>query len=210
MKDLEYILKVKGFNPIVDGSKITITSKSGTKYTYTYSDKKVEINNTIYKNCNEYYIFKDSKEQKLKLWNDRFDEYEVKGRANLIMALPNIKWSFTTGKYDCYDASMIGKNGLNIVEIKNRNVTSTTYDTAQFEVGKLHKMIEKKEQLGAYQMIFVAHYTDDITICWNLNKYVNNPVVKYLSPYETMGDNSLVTKEMILLPIEEGVKINRK
>ena len=209
MKELEYYFKVKGYNPIVNDSSITITVKNK-KYTYNYSEVPTTTDGDIYLKNNNYYLFSNGKEQELKLWNDRFEECEIKGRINLLKALPNVEWTFSKGKYDCYDATMIGKNGLNLVEIKNRNVTSTTYDTAQFEVGKLHKMIEKKEQLGAYQMIFVAHYTDDITICWNLNEYVNNPVVVYMSPYQTVSNNTLVEKNMILLPINKGLKIKRE
>ena len=209
MKELEYYFKVKGYNPIVNDSSITITVKNK-KYTYNYSEVPTTTDGDIYLKNNNYYLFSNGKEQKVLFWADRFEECEIKGRINLLKALPNVEWTFSKGKYDCYDATMIGKNGLNLVDIKNRNISMDTYDSAQFELGKLKNMISKQKELKANQLIFIAHYNDGYSVCWNLNKYVNNPVVVYMSPYQTVSNNTLVEKNMILLPINEGLKIKRE
>lgn len=136
---------------------------------------------------------------------------ELEGRIKALEAYPKSDIRFTEGQYTSFDAYvMTDYNFLKtIVEIKDRNITSTTYKEAQFEEGKLSKMMSIANDRGIPNVIFMAHYTDGVTAVWDLKKYVSTPSVPFLSPYQTVGNNTKVVKKMKLLPLSEATIIKR-
>lgn len=145
--------------------------------------------------------------------NTGFEIKEYEGRIKTLLAYPNAELVFTTQKYACYDAytlNLTTGKPKSLIEIKDRNVTSTTYDTAQFECGKLAQMLQVAEETGATKLIFVAHYTDGKTASWNLMDYIHQTPTNFTTPYQTHGNNKMVTKQMILLPLSEAHIVLRK
>ena len=138
--------------------------------------------------------------------NFKFEEAELIGRIKTLEAYPNKPIYFIEDTYSCFDAVTFNDTGniKALIEIKNRNVASTTYDTAQFEQGKFNSMLEKQKELGAEKLIFIAHYTDNKTAVWCLDNYKDKQSVTFSSPYQTAGNTTKVIKNMVLLPISEA------
>ncbi|HLS53756.1 MAG TPA: hypothetical protein VK031_07270, partial [Tissierellaceae bacterium] len=89
---------------------------------------------------------------------------ELEGRIKALKAYPKAQFEFTKDQYAPFDAYVksedIPEVIKSIIEIKDRSVASTKYYDAQFELGKLTKMINIAQSRGINNVIFMAHYTD--------------------------------------------------
>lgn len=142
--------------------------------------------------------------------DDKFLTTEMLSRVDLLKAFPDNQFEFTTGKYDCYDASTIGVGGKKVlIEIKNRNIKHNQYPTSLFEMGKLEKMLQMKTSLDGEGIYYVANFNDGITLMWNLEEWLHLTPVTIKSKYQTMGDDRKVDKLFIELPTDKGTKVYR-
>ena len=96
-----------------------------------------------------------------------FNDYENLGRRRLTMVYPKVNWSFTDDPNCSYDAYANYNNRLILAEVKNRNFSSKIYKTCFLE---LNKAISNLTYNDVDTVLYVVHYTDNITCTWNLTK----------------------------------------
>jgi len=85
-----------------------------------------------------------------------------------------------------------------IFEIKNRDLLSSTYTTSFIEKSKFDFLISSN--IEAYVFIF---FTDNKVLVHKLDKTFKYATQIVNAPSTTMGDNTIVEKTMVLIPISQ-------
>lgn len=144
-----------------------------------------------------------------------YNDYETKGRMKLKQLLQKSKkiknYEFCQYVYERFDCMTTGVTGnIAIFEIKDRKISSDKYDTILFEKGKYDAMMDSYRNSG-YTPYYVIFYTD----CYYVFpvskiKDVENRVQEILATHDTVNYSydDKVTKKVIMLDKEEGIKCN--
>lgn len=95
------------------------------------------------------------------------------------------------------------------IEVKNRDIKSTTYDSIYMELSKFQSLIEVADSNDNADCFYLNFFTDNIALIFNLRK-LRLCEVKFQSVItsKTTADNKerLVDKLMIALPVNQAAK----
>ena len=116
-----------------------------------------------------------------------------------------------TSHYDLW-ADFITSAGTQkyVFELKDRDCTSTTYDTAYLNKEKLDELEEYNK--NGVRFIWVELYTDGIVRFWNLSKVDISKLeedVKYFSKKNVVEGSPKVEQHRLKIPMEMGIIIRR-
>ena len=135
---------------------------------------------------------------------------ENKGRDIFLTCNPSMKWVESTSKFDVWD--LVGsKNDTKMyVEIKNREIKSTSYSTSFLELKKYKNLtdIANTSSDKAKAFYFVS-YTDNVSYLWDLSKLkLDKLKIEKRWMLEVTLDNrqDYVEKEVIELPLTAASK----
>ncbi|WP_099369853.1 hypothetical protein [Sphingobacterium sp. 1.A.5] len=133
-----------------------------------------------------------------------FTDYENLGRRRLSMVYPTINWSFTEDPNCSFDAYAQHNNRLILAEVKNRNFSSKIYKTCFLEVNKAVSNLSYPE---VDTVLYVVHYSDNITCTWNLTKMdlgEDLQIVEEVMNEKTVHQNGKVKKEIYHLNLSDA------
>jgi len=232
------LLKANNYKPIeVNGLFILPLKETNTKCIYAFVIESLEDLNSDYEgelvvynplNSLKVIVFRYSnliKEEKdIKDFLDLikepiggFQKSEMIGRMKTVEVFKEHLIHFTTGNYDVYDAILITKTGIKILEIKDRRIKHNLYNEAQLEESKYRNLQKVKDELAKYgyesEFLYLCHYNDGTSLAWNLDRLLKKMALKtkiMSCPATTEGYNVYVDKSMILLPITKAYHLKRK
>lgn len=116
-----------------------------------------------------------------------------------------------TSHYDLW-ADFITSAGTQkyVFELKDRDCTSTTYDTAYLNKEKLDELEEYNK--NGVRFIWAELYTDGIVRFWNLSKVDISKLeeeVRYFSKKNVVKDSPVIKQHRLKIPMEMGTIIRR-
>lgn len=149
---------------------------------------------------------------------NNFEMHENKGRAKLRRLLelsPKVElYHFTDDPYNHIDVFITGvSNCTSAIEIKDREIPSTKYDTVMIEKTKVDALTKAYEESG-YTPYFLTLFNDGIAYLWNLNNLdLSEKNEKKMKCTPSCAENYQkcgVEKTVFLLNKEQAKKIKWK
>lgn len=136
--------------------------------------------------------FISASKKERQLMQQLFDQYNV----NSYIFTPEDSMDREEGWY-----TGTTNNTAYIFEVKNRNITSTQYDTIMIEESKVNYLIEQAKQRNETPVIFFF-FRDGYWMHQELDKHFKYETVTMPFPVTTMGyNNAKVLKEVVEFPI---------
>lgn len=135
---------------------------------------------------------------------------ETKGRNIFLTCNPQMQWTESQSKFDVWD--LVGeKNDTKMyVEIKNREIKSTSYSTSFLELKKFKNLTElATSSTGITKAFYFVSYTDNVSYLFDLTKLkLDQLKVEKRWMKEVTLDNrrEYVEKEVIELPLTAASK----
>ncbi len=139
------------------------------------------------------------------------------GRDKTIMLFPKLDLVESPNQYSVWDMSGMTTNIAGdvkpfLMEVKDRDVKSSSYETVFMEVKKYQALTKLADENNIQDIFYINHYTDNITYVFNLKniKVYDLQLVVKKAPKTTMGATEYVDKIFVELPIHHGRKYNNK
>ncbi|WP_313235719.1 hypothetical protein [Sphingobacterium multivorum] len=134
---------------------------------------------------------------------NKYEQYEKEGREKLISVFPETQWIFSYNTLSTFDAYAEHKGKKIIAEIKTRNFSSYAYDTCYIE---LDKAISNLTYNDVDSVLYVVHYTNDVTCTWNLSNIDLSDLTAStrLMNQTTAQDTGKIHKEVYELKVNDA------
>jgi hypothetical protein len=135
---------------------------------------------------------------------------ENKGRDIFLTCNPSMKWIESQSKFDVWDMYGLSDKSKMYVEIKNREIKSTSYLTSFLELKKFKNLTEMVSNSSEKTKVFYfVSYTDNVSYLFNLTKLkLDELKVEKRWMKEVTLDNrqEYIQKEVIELPLTAASK----
>lgn len=135
---------------------------------------------------------------------------ENKGRDIFLTCNPSMKWTESQSKFDVWDLVGTKNDTKMYVEIKNREIMSTSYSTSFLELKKYKNLTElASNSTGKSKVFYFVSYTDNVSYLFDLTKLkLDELIVEKRWMKEVTLDNrqEYVEKEVIELPLTAASK----
>lgn len=138
---------------------------------------------------------------------NEFQNCENKGRkkAELLFKKLNItEYEFSKGEFDSFDGRFTWNDTKYILEIKDRQIKSTTYSTAIMEVDKLKSLIDLKE--ADEQICYLNFYTDDVAVMFTNKDIKKGKITQKMCNRTTAIDSGRRLKKVVEIDINNAEK----
>jgi len=147
--------------------------------------------------------------------NNAIANQEAKGREKFTLQHPHNNWVENTEKFGFWDfsGSTVGK-GCTIptdkyIEVKGREIKSTSYSTSFLEVKKYNQLMALANQTTTGKAFYFVSYTDNVSILFDLKKIKNIEQYwdkRWMKEVTLEGQTKTVEKEIYDLPLSLAVK----
>lgn len=142
--------------------------------------------------------------------NQVINQQEQKGRDQFLSfhSGSTANWVAMENKYDVCDIT--GKTNCEIfIEIKARDIRSTTYSTTFLEVKKYNHLMDFAHSTSTGKAYYFVTFTDSVAVLFDLTKIKNFQQYydrRWMKEVSLEGQTKMVEKEIYDLPIKLAVK----
>ncbi|WP_428329025.1 hypothetical protein [Mucilaginibacter sp.] len=144
--------------------------------------------------------------------NNQFLKKEAVGRAKTVTLFPQYQLVESSDPYAVWDMS--GQTTTNItgelkpffIEIKDRNISSTDFDSVFLEFSKYQHLLQISEANAGADIFYLSFFKDNKALIYNLKKLKVSELKLSIQNVNktTMADSPNVNKVMIELPYHEA------
>ncbi|MGY4540072.1 hypothetical protein ACVW0P_004514 [Mucilaginibacter sp. UYNi724] len=146
---------------------------------------------------------------------DMFLEREAIGRTKTVNLFPNYILVESVNRYAVWDMSgctttIAGDVKPFFIEIKDRNLSSTDFDSVFLEFSKYQHLLKISEDNAGADIFYISHFNNNVALIYNLKKLKVSELnlsIKNVGK-TTLGYTNKVDKIMIELPYNKA-KIKR-
>ena len=135
---------------------------------------------------------------------------EDKGRDIFFTCCPNMSWTENQDKFGIWDLKGNSESSEMYVEIKNRDIKSTSYSTSFLELKKYNNLLElANNSTSKTKVYYFVTYADNVSYLFDLTKLKMDQIQKskiWMKEVSLAGQDKMVQKEVIELPLAVAKK----